>query len=268
MYQIILYPLLFIYGTAIGSFLNVLIDRLPNEESIMGRSHCDYCKKKLNGLDLFPIFSFLFLKGRCRYCKKKLSYFYPFVELLTGAAFILTWIYFPVNGVQNNLLPIPSDIIVRIIAIGIVSTLIVIIFADLKYKIIPDSMQVAFFIFSLLIHIFQGVSASDFINYILSGLAIMSPILFLFLVTHGRGMGFGDVKLAAIFGFLLGLKGGLLVLYIAFLSGGIIGAVLLLGQKKGMKSTIAFGPYLVLGIIIILFFGKQINMALYQFYGL
>jgi prepilin signal peptidase PulO-like enzyme (type II secretory pathway) len=81
-------------------------------------------------------------------------------------------------------------------------------------------------------------------------------------------MGFGDVKLAAIFGFLLGLKGGLLVLYIAFLSGGIIGAVLLLGQKKGMKSTIAFGPYLVLGIIIILFFGKQINMALYQFYGL
>lgn len=266
MYEFFLYPMLFIYGTAIGSFLNVLIDRLPNEESIMGRSHCDHCKKKLNGFDLFPILSFVFIGGKCRYCKKKLSYFYPFVELHTGIAFVLTWIYFPVAG--NGITSFPVDIITKIIGMGIISTLIVIIFADLKYKIIPDSMQIVFFIFALLLHIANGTSASAFINYILSGLAVMTPILFLFLITNGRGMGFGDVKLSFIFGFLLGLKGGLLVLYISFLTGGIIGAVLLISQRKGMKSTIAFGPYLVLGILVMLFFGSQINMVLYRFYGL
>lgn len=265
MYEFLLYPILFIYGTAIGSFLNVLIDRLPNEESIMGRSHCDYCKKKLNGLDLFPIFSFLFLGGKCRYCHKKLSYFYPFVELLTGVAFVLTWMYFPVPG------SVTLDVLVLLVklsAIGIVSTLIVIIFADLKYQIIPDSMQVSLLILSLVLHLAQGESLSAFINYLLSGLAIMSPVLFLFLITRGRGMGFGDVKLASIFGFLLGLTGGLMVLYISFLAGGVIGAVLLFTRRKGMKSTIAFGPYLVLGIVIVLFFARQINMLLYQYYGL
>ena len=268
MYQIFFYPLLFIYGTVIGSFLNVLIDRLPNDESIMGRSHCDHCKKKLNGLDLFPILSFVFLKGRCRSCKKKLSYFYPFVEVLTGTSFVLTWIYAPVVVRTGRDLSVLSTSLERIIMIGIISTLIVIIFADLKYKIIPDSMQVAFLIFALLLHLAKGAGASDFINYFLSGLAIMSPILFLFLITKGKGMGFGDVKLAFIFGFLLGLKGGLLVLYISFLAGGVIGAVLLTLRKKGMKSTIAFGPYLVLGIIIMLFFSRQINLLLYRFYGL
>ena len=265
MYQIFLYPLLFIYGTVIGSFLNVLIDRLPNDESIMGRSHCDHCKKKLNGLDLFPILSFVFLGAKCRYCKKKLSYFYPFVEVLTGTSFVLTWIFAPIT--IHSGFPI-MDYIQQVLYICIVSTLIVIIFADLKYKIIPDSMQVAFLIFAILLHLAQGAGASDFINYFLSGLAIMSPILFLFLITKGKGMGFGDVKLAFIFGFLLGLKGGLLVLYISFLTGGIIGALLLTLRKKGMKSTIAFGPYLVLGIIIMLFFSRQINLLLYRFYGL
>lgn len=263
MYEFLLYPILFIYGTVIGSFLNVLIDRLPNEESIMGRSHCDSCKKKLNGLDLFPIFSFLFLGGKCRYCHKKLSYFYPFIEILTGSAFVLTWLYFPFLPVA-----FPFDIALRVLGLGLVSTLIVIIFADLKYQIIPDSMQISLLILSVLFHLLQGESASAFINYLLSGLAIMTPILFLFLVTKGRGMGFGDVKLAYIFGFLLGLKGGLMVLYISFLVGGIIGAVLLLSRKKGMKSTIAFGPYLVLGIIVVLFFAQQINAILYQYYGL
>ena len=141
MYNALLYPFLFIYGTAIGSFLNVLIDRLPNEQSIMGRSHCDYCKKTLQGIDLFPIFSFLLLKGKCRYCHKKLSYFYPFVEILTGIAFILTWMYFPVVGRTVVL-----QTLGKIAGLGIISSLIVIIFADLKYQIIPDSMQVSFLI--------------------------------------------------------------------------------------------------------------------------
>lgn len=265
MMNFLVYPFLFIYGTAIGSFLNVLIDRLPNEESIMGRSHCDHCKKTLNGIDLFPIFSFLFLGGKCRYCKKKLSFFYPFVELLTGIAFILTWVYFPVNELVKLDLLIT---LVKLAAIGIVCTLIVIFFADLKYHIIPDSMQISLLIFSMFLHFFQGESVSAFINYFLSGLAVMTPILFIFLVTKGRGMGFGDVKLAFGFGLLLGLTGGLMVLYISFLAGGIFGAVFLLLRKKGMKSVIAFGPYLVISIIIVLFFFQNIWHFLQIYYGI
>ena len=263
MYNALLYPFLFIYGTAIGSFLNVLIDRLPNEQSIMGRSHCDYCKKTLQGIDLFPIFSFLLLKGKCRYCHKKLSYFYPFVEILTGIAFILTWMYFPVVGRTVVL-----QTLGKIAGLGIISSLIVIIFADLKYQIIPDSMQVSFLISTIVLHVANGVTSSDFLNYFFAGLSIMSPILFLFLITKGRGMGFGDVKLAFIFGFLLGAAGGFTVLYISFLTGGIIGGFLLAFRKKGMRSTIAFGPYLVLGIIIVLFFNAQIHALLSRYYGL
>ena len=82
------YLLLFLIGIAIGSFLNVLIDRLPNEEKITGRSHCDHCQKKLAWYDLIPVISYVFLGARCRYCSKKLSFFYPMVELITGIMFI------------------------------------------------------------------------------------------------------------------------------------------------------------------------------------
>lgn len=265
---------LFIFGLAIGSFLNVLIDRLPNEQSIMGRSYCDHCKHKLAWNDLIPVFSFVFLGGKCRYCGKKISWQYPLIEILTGISFVLIFnpdligvnFQFPIFNEFSN------SLIFKIGMLGLVSTLIVIFFSDLKYQIIPDSMQITFFIFALFIHIF---SLKYFWNlefgiwsFLISGVVVLLPILILYWLTKGRGMGFGDVKLAFIIGFFLGLKAGLLALYCSFILGAIIGLALIIFKQKKLKSKIAFGPFLILGMIIVLIWQKELFDLIYKIYGL
>jgi len=267
---------LFIIGLAIGSFLNVLIDRLPNEQSIMGRSHCDFCKHKLKGLDLFPVLSFIFLGGKCRYCHKKISWQYPLIEILTGISFVL--IFNPdLIGVNSQFSHLRQDFggqaIFQLVAwLGIASCLIVIFFADVKYQIIPDSMQIAFFLFSLFINLLAPRSLGEvgefgIWNLLKSGVVVMLPILILYWLTKSRGMGFGDVKLAFVIGFLLGLKAGLLALYCSFILGALVGLILIIFKLKKLKSKIAFGPFLILGSIIIFIWQSYIFKFIYQIYG-
>jgi len=250
---------LFFLGTIIGSFLNVLIDRLPREESIMGRSHCDHCKKTLSPIDLIPVLSFLFLKGKCRYCGKKLSLQYPGIEILTGVFFILIFnLKFEIFNSNFKFL---------ISNYAIVSCLIVIFFIDLKKQIIPDEMQITLFVTVLLSKIIMGITGTALGYTIVEGLVVLLPILALYLLTKGRGMGFGDVKLAFNMGFFLGIKGGLVAIYAGFILGAISGIILLLLKKKKMKSKIAFGPFLVLGIFILMFFEKPIFSLIQKIYG-
>lgn len=250
---------LFILGTAIGSFLNVLIDRLPREESINGRSHCEFCKKILSPLDLIPVVSFLFLKGRCRYCGKRLSWQYPGIEILTGVLFVLI---FNLKFVIYN-----SNFEFLISNLAIVSCLIVIFFIDLKNQIIPDEMQIALFIIVLLSKIMLGLTGTALGYALIAGLIVMLPILLLYLITRGRGMGFGDVKLAFNMGFFLGIKGGFVAIYLGFILGAFFGILLLLMKKKKMKSKIAFGPFLVIGMLIVMFFEKPIFSLIQKIYG-
>lgn len=263
-----LYLFLFIFGTAIGSFLNVVIDRLSNEESVMGRSHCDYCKHKLGPLDLIPIISFFLLNRKCRYCQKKLSWYYSIVEFITGVMFIIIWIYLPQSLLGEGLRRLPSTIyLVKFIYLGIISGLIVVFFSDLKYHIIPDQVQIFLFAASLFLLPLYGPILNVFIERVIAALLVMAPIYFLYLVTKGRGMGFGDVKLAFIIGFMFGIKAGLLILYFAFILGAIIGIILMLLQKRGLKSKIAFGPFLVIGILIMLFWRDVIFEFAKKIYG-
>lgn len=245
------YFILFIFGCSIGSFLNVLIDRLPKEESIMGRSHCDHCKHKIASVDLIPILSYFLLRGRCRQCKKKISPIYPFIELLTGVVFILAWTFNP-----------------NVLYLGILSCLLIIFFADAKYRIIPDSVQIALFLFSLALLIYNGVKPEIFATRILSAFLVMLPILFLYLITKGRGMGFGDVKLAFTMGFLLGTKYGFMSLYIGFVVGALFGVLMILAKRKGLKSKIAFGPFLILGLVSMLFWGNAVDTLVHKWYQL
>lgn len=239
--------ILFVYGLVVGSFLNVLVDRLSQEESITGRSHCDHCKKTLAPADLIPVFSYVFLGGRCRYCKTKLSIQYPLVELLTGVVFVLSWHFAPFMAVPLKLLTVALSCV-----------LLVILVADFKYQIIPDEMQVALVVIGLGMLLLTGAAPSAILWRIAEGALIMAPILFLYLITRGRGMGFGDVKLAFGIGVLLGAINGALALYIAFITGAAVGVVLLLLSKFKMKSKIAFGPFLVAGIVVMFFFEKQV----------
>lgn len=253
---------LFILGLSIGSFLNVLIDRLPNDRKITGRSSCDYCRHKLSWFDLIPVFSFLFLAGACRYCKKKLSYFYPIVEITTGLFFVLSWLY--MDPIQKGLY---NDTAVKILYLGIISILIVIFFTDWKYQIIPDQIQIALFLLTLALFIAYGLSLQEISYRILEGFVVLLPILIIFLLTKGKGMGFGDVKLSFIIGFLLGVKSGLMVLYISFMLGAIIGIVLILSKQKKLKSKIAFGPFLVVGIQTLLFFKNELYNFTFRIFG-
>lgn len=246
-----------ILGLAIGSFLNVLIDRLPQGESIMGRSHCDSCKKTVKSYDLIPVISFITLGGKCRFCGRKLSYFYPFIELLTAAGFLYIWNMFPA-----------TDYALKASVIGIFSASVVIFFADLKYQIIPDSMQIAGVGMSLLyIYVTESVSFSVISHHMLGAVFVALAILLLFLVTRGRGMGFGDVKYAVVMGLLLVVKAGFLALYVAFITGAVVGLILIAGRKKKMKAKIAFGPFLVIGTLLLLFYNDFFLALFAMVYG-
>ncbi len=246
------YLFVFILGLAVGSFLNVVIDRLPRNEAITGRSHCDFCHKKLAWYDLIPVISFLFLKGRCRFCHKKLSPQYPLVELLTGLTF------FTVLTVFKDL-PLFS----LLMYFGIFSCLIIIFFTDLKYHVISEVVLLTLLILSLFVHAQRSFPIS---NILLAGVVVMLPILILYLVTRGRGMGFGDVELAFVMGVLLGLKGGLVGIYIAFIVGGAVGVILLLIGKRKLKSHIAFGPFLILGTVIMFLYPTEIFQLISRFF--
>jgi leader peptidase (prepilin peptidase)/N-methyltransferase len=251
---------IFIFGAAVGSFLNVLIDRLPQEKSIDGRSICDYCQHQLAWYDLIPLVSFLLLGGRCRYCQKKLSFQYPLVELITGISFLLIYLYLgPFFAKEQFVINFHLRLWQMIGYWVVITSLIVVFFADFKYHIIPDSIQISFFIGALILLPFAGNNLlSIFFNRVVAAFLVTTPIYFIYFLSNGRAMGFGDVKLSFTIGFLLGIKLGFAALYLAFVTGGIVGSILLLIGKKGLKSKIAFGPFLVIGILIMLFFGEKI----------
>lgn len=218
--------LYFLLGLCVGSFLNVLADRLPREENVLiGRSHCDFCKRTLRWFELIPVISYILQLGRCRRCHKKLSLQYPVVELVAGTGFVLLpyqyWLIF--------------------------SSLLVIFIADLKYEIIPDSMVVV------------GVIGSAITGlHLLPGLVSFAFIYLLWALTRGRGMGFGDVKFAGLMGLFLGYPNIVIAFYIAFLTGAVVGVILVLRGKKGWKSHIAFGPFLVAGTWLAFVWGSAI----------
>lgn len=217
-------------GICVGSFLNVLIDRLPRGKNVItGRSVCDHCRKTLRWFELIPLLSWALQGGRCRRCHKKLSWQYPIVELATAAGFIF----------------IPPSYWI------ILSSLLVIFVADLKYQIIPDSM--------IVVGVIGVIGAIGVIGEnILAGVGASVFFLFLWLVTHGRAMGLGDVKFAFLMGLLLGFPGVIVACYLAFLTGAGMGVILILLRKKGLKSKIAFGPFLILGTCVTLVWGPQI----------
>ena len=243
--------LIFILGLTVGSFLNVLIDRLPNDKSILGRSYCDHCKKTLSWKDLIPVLSFVYLRGKCRYCHAPLSYQYPIVELLTGLLFIATYQFATLN----------FQLIYYLL---IVSSLIVVFFADLKYGIIPDKILLPAIVVSLVyltISTFYFPSSNvlhSISNHLLSAFGSFLFFLLLYLITKTQGMGFGDVKLSFLMGLILGFPGVVLAIYLAFLTGGLVGIILILWKKKKLKSSVAFGPFLVVGVLLSLFFQGQI----------
>ncbi|HSW47759.1 MAG TPA: prepilin peptidase [Candidatus Saccharimonadales bacterium] len=256
--------LVFLFGLFIGSFLNVIVDRSSSGENpLKGRSHCDSCKHVLTAHDLIPVVSFVLLNGKCRYCRHDMSVYYPLVEVITGLIFALV-AYFVIN-----LNPVYAEGSINMLFFSLffylflTSILVVIFLTDLKFGIIPFNFVLIGLVATIFLHILWPVPGVTIQNYFLSGTGLFLFFLLIFLITRGKGMGFGDVVYSFLMGFILGYPGVIVGFYIAVLTGAIIPLVILgLKHKKIRGATIPFGPFLVTGTFISMFWGDSIIAAI------
>ena len=267
---------IFTFGLCVGSFLDVLAERLPKgEDVIRGRSHCDFCRHKLRWYELIPLLSFFIQQGKSRCCKKQLSLQYPLSELATGVGFVLIYSFqsFLLRQGYGGQAAVSPDIIgvsfqmdiqsllniVRITSYFVLlSSFTVIFISDLKYEIIPIEMIIVGFITALIYHGITFINFITVINVIFSGFSAGLFFFSLWFFTRGKAMGDGDIYLSALIGFLLGFPDIIIALYAAFLTGAWFGIILVLGQKKSLKAHIPFGPFLIVGYGISLVWGEKI----------
>lgn len=258
--SLIIALLVFIFGLIIGSFLNVLIYRTIHGESPWtGRSRCDFCRRKINWYDNIPLLSYLMLRGKCRYCKKKITTQHLTIELLTGMLFV--W-WYVMGSAFFQLTQTPLLYLQPLFWLMVGILLLIIFVTDWLYQIIPDYATIALGILAFLYRLYlsyKGVMHwQDFWLAILSGFVLMGILGFLWWITRGRGMGFGDVKFALVMGWLLGWPRSLIAFFLAFVLGAFVGVLLIVFGKKKMRSKIAFGPFLVLATLLALMYGNQL----------
>lgn len=244
----------FVLGALIGSFLNVVAYRYKTGMTVGGRSRCFSCNRTLAWTELFPVFSFLFQKGKCRKCKSKISLQYPIVELVTGILFLLVFYYFPPVSIIAG--------ITTIFYLFVTSLLVVITVYDAKHKIIPDPF-VYTFIGVAFVYMFFGPQMSFHVPtffQLIAGPILALPFLLTSVLSKGRWMGFADSKLVLGIGWTLGLSSAISAIALAFWIGAIISVLWMAVVLKKFKThyEIPFGPYLILGMYIVLFWQVQV----------
>lgn len=258
MIKFIFIAFFFTLGAAIGSFLNVVIWRLPRGESIATPpSHCPKCGARIKWYHNIPILSFLYLRGKCAYCGAPISFRYPLVEFVNAAAYAVVYIFY--GNIDLHLL----------VSFFLISDLIAVFLIDAEHRIIPDSLNY--------LGMAVGVAVSPFISnsplwgfiYSLGGLIIGGGIMWLVGTLGGKlfkkeALGGGDVKLMAFLGAFLGPAMILFTIFISALIGVIGGGIMMLFSKKIRKEhTIPFGPYIAIAGLIAFFWGDRL-IELYQ----
>jgi len=261
---LILYSIAFLFGLVFGSFLNVVIHRVPRNQSIIApRSQCPHCQTQISARDNIPLFSFLILFGKCRTCGEPINIRYPIVELLTGLVVVALLARF---GLSYQLIPL----------VPFVFVLIVVSFIDIDFQLIPDRFTVSMTVFGLLGALLDTIIPNfhfwptTFVNALL-GTLVGFFVLFLFSygyywLTGVEGMGGGDLKMLAMVGAFLGWEKTLLTLFLACFIGSLLAMPLWLFAGKGRHTRITFGPFLALGAFFCLFYGDLfITMYLQMF---
>ena len=246
----------FIFGTCIGSFLNVCISRIPASESLVyPKSRCPQCRHSIPFYYNIPILSYLWLRGKCSHCGQPIPFRYLTVEFLTGIIAVLTLVYF---GLTTNAL----------IYYIFLCALIIIIYIDIDHQIIPDSISLPGILIGFLASFFlDDLSYTDS----LIGIALGGGILFAiawgyYLIARKEGMGGGDIKLLAMIGAFIGWPGVCFTIFIASVTGTFVGIILMIFAQKNLKFALPFGPFLAIGAITYLFLGPQ--LIAWYFYGI
>ena len=242
-------------GLAVGSFLNLCIDRLPGGKSIVRPgSHCDSCNQSLKAVDLVPVFSYVWLKGRCHYCGARIPLRSPIVEFATAAIFaFLAWHY-----------GLSLELAFAVIYAGI---FIVIFAIDLEQELILNIVVFPAMILAFAFSFFWGgfeelwpkIGPGFVLSALLGGAVGFVLMLLPYLLTRGRGMGYGDVKLAAFIGLMSGFPLVLVALLVGIIAGGLVAVFLLLSRMvKSRKAAIPYGPFLAVGAMVALIWGDKI----------
>lgn len=258
-----------IFGLVIGSFLNVVINRLNLRQNLISPgSHCPECKHKLGFFDLIPVFSFIFLRGKCHYCHKKISWQYPLVEFATAISFLLIFFKFvDINNINLDFIVILEQLLIYFF---FTSILIIIFVYDLKHYLIPNKIIYPAIIITLLIQI---LPIPEFPNISISSLIIGSLIpgiffLILVLLSKEKWMGAGDVKLGFLCGLIVGYPNIFVALFISFVGGAFVAVLLMLFKKKNLKGKMPYGTLLTTATFITILFGSQIVNWYLNFLGI
>lgn len=240
--------LILIVGLFFGSFFNVCIYRIPREESIVfPPSHCTTCGTKLRWLELLPLLSWIFLRGRCRSCKTRISFQYPLIELTTGLLYLLLYLKFGLSGSFISYIILTS---ILIITTGI----------DIEHQIIPNGL-VLIGILAGVILIITGLSVhwkDGLIGLLVGGGTFLIVALLSILILKKEGMGGGDVKLMGMIGLFLGWKLTALSILLSIYAGGLIGGLLLMLKIKKRGDAIPYGPFIAVGTLISIFYGIEL----------
>lgn len=234
---------IFLLGLAVGSFLNAVIYRLKVGKGFLkGHSICPQCKHPLGVKDLIPLFSFIIQKGRCRYCGQRISWQYPLVELVTAFLFIIFYLKF---GFQ-----------IQFFIYLVEACFLIIIFVhDLRYYLILDKVVWPAIIFTLGGNLILGVRWVDFV---LGGIIGLGFFLFQFLVSRGKWIGGGDIRLGLFLGIMLGTKGIIATLFLAYILGALVGLTLMILGKKKWGDKLPLGTFLSATGVFILLYGSEI----------
>lgn len=236
-----------ILGLMVGSFLNCLIWRLYQGESILGRSYCPRCRQKINWFDNIPVLSFIILRGRCRACQQKIAWQYPLVELATAGLFLLTWQ--KLGADQWLAFKLGQAWLLVIVAV------VVFVF-DSRWQLIPLQLIWPASVLALLMSLAAGTSL---ITLAWSILPLAGTFLLIYLVSRKRGMGEGDIWLGLYLGLsLANWQLSLLTLFLASGLGALGGLIWRLSLKKPRGARIAFGPFLVGGALVAWLWGELI----------
>ncbi len=259
-----------VFGLIIGSFLNVVIYRLHTGRSLNDRSHCLSCGRQLEWYELFPIVSYLVLRGRCRSCHSFIPYRYALVELLTAGAFVAAYVS-------------SSDWISFALFAALLSVLITGLVYDLYHMIIPDEISYGAAALAVVIVSWQTLSGGGVSTVIEAALGAVAAFLVyasLWYFSRGRAFGFGDAKLAVSLGALVGIGGVFSLVVLSFWIGAVVGVSLILQQRfalnitsrnRGykrvtMKSEVPFAPFLIFSFVIVYFFNGDVLMLIQTFY--
>jgi prepilin signal peptidase PulO-like enzyme (type II secretory pathway) len=254
----LIYIFVFIFGLIIGSFLNCLIWRVykkipltPFIKGAVNRSYCPKCKKQIAWHDNIPVLSFCLLGGKCRHCRRSISLQYPLVELITGILFLFAFYL----NFQIPLTPFIKGALVLFRDWFLIAVMIVVFVIDLRWYLILDIVVLPAAVIVFILNLILGISWQ---NLLISGIIGGSFFLIQFIISKGKWIGGGDIRLGLLMGFALGWPNILIALFLAYLLGSVVGIGLILAGKKKWGGEVPLGTFLSITTVIALLWGERI----------